>query len=177
MSKRVTIFGTKRCEDPHMWTEANRLGSQLARRGYTVITGGGSGVMAAASNGADHYGLAECHAVARYVAREGTQTFPMTVHESSEIRKTLLVYGSHHLVFFPGSLGTIGELADALARCDANPEHAPRVYLHGVDFWRGLQRSIRSVLPGSTGIEAKAISLITDHYHEILSAIADPPED
>lgn len=176
--KRVTIFGSKRCEDKHVRRAAHDLGYQLAGRGFTVVTGGGAGVMEVAGNGADHYGRAECHAVARYVEREGAPRFPTTVHASSEVRQTMLVHGSAHLVFFPGSLGTIGELAAALARCDAAPAgHAPRVYLYGVDFWRGLQRAICGALPGSTGVDSKHVALITDHYGEILAAIADPPED
>lgn len=59
LKKEVTFFGSARLSRESKWyQEAERLGTMLAERGYTVITGGGPGIMEAANKGAHHVGLA-----------------------------------------------------------------------------------------------------------------------
>ena len=134
----VTVFGSARFVEGNPYYELTRkVGAGLARLGFTVMTGGGPGVMEAALRGAKEAGgftvglnivLPEEQKVNPWVDRSVT-------FEHFFVRKVMLVKYSYAFVVMPGGLGTMDELFEALTLVQTGKvAHLP-VVLVGRAFW------------------------------------------
>jgi hypothetical protein len=137
----VTIFGSARItRDDPIYAQAEELAGMLAKRGITVITGGGPGVMEAANKGAAESGgvsvglgieLPHEQAVNEYV------NLPLNFRYFF-VRKTMFVKYAQAFVIFPGGFGTLDELFESLTLVQTGKiDHFP-VILWGTDYWDGL---------------------------------------
>lgn len=115
-----TVFGSARTDrSADTYSLARELGRLLALHGWTVLTGGGPGIMQAIRDGAGH----ECSQAVRIeIAGEEPETAldstrSITV-ESFALRKLLLVWGVQALWVFPGGVGTMDELFEVLVLQD-----------------------------------------------------------
>ncbi len=160
----VSIFGSARVARRHpMYAAARRLGTELARRGFAVITGGGPGIMEAANRGAQEGGglsvgcnieLPFEQALNRYVdlGIEFRYFF---------VRKTMFVKYAEAFVIFPGGFGTLDELFEALTLIQtAKVIHFP-VVLIGRAYWAGLHDWIHDVVLPAGNIAAQDLDLLT----------------
>lgn len=137
----VTLFGSARTtpDDPiyHAATETARL---LAEAGFTVITGGGPGIMEAGNKGAQ---LGRGPSVGLNIElpfEQGTNRYVETaVHfRYFFVRKTMFVKYSLGFIVFPGGYGTLDELFESLTLIQTGKiKHFP-VILFGTSYWRGL---------------------------------------
>jgi len=137
----VTVYGSARVkEGSPVYEDARRVGEALARAGFTVITGGGPGVMEAANRGAFEAGgrsigmgitLRNLEPPNRYVTE--TVTFKYFF-----VRKVMLVKYATAFVLMPGGLGTLDELFETLNLLQTGKIHRFPVILFGSDYWRGL---------------------------------------
>ncbi len=113
----VSVFGSARLpETSEHYQLARRMGAEIARLGFTVLTGGGPGIMEAANRGAREVGgrsvgcnirLPHEQAPNPYVDRSVTMDF-------FSVRKTLLIKYSYAFAVFPGGFGTVDECFEAL---------------------------------------------------------------
>jgi len=137
----VAIFGSARIAagDP-VYESARAAGRLFAQAGFSVVTGGGPGVMEAANRGAREGGglsvgfnIELPHEQQENPYLDVSLTFR---HFSS--RKTMLVKAAEGFVLFPGGFGTLDELFEALTLIQTGKVlHFP-VVLVGSDYWRGL---------------------------------------
>ncbi|OGG45506.1 MAG: Rossman fold protein, TIGR00730 family [Candidatus Handelsmanbacteria bacterium RIFCSPLOWO2_12_FULL_64_10] len=113
----VTVFGSARFGPDHPYYELGRqLGSQLARVGFTVMTGGGPGLMEAANRGAKDAGGTSVGCNIRLPLEQGPNPFLdryLTLNRFY-VRKVLLVKYSYAFVALPGGFGTLDELFEVL---------------------------------------------------------------
>jgi uncharacterized protein (TIGR00730 family) len=135
----IAVFGSARTKqkDPY-YAEAEKVGKLLVEKGFGVITGGGPGAMEAVNKGAQD-GLSvgvgiELPFEAKmndYINRGITCRYFFT-------RKVSLIKYSQGFIVFPGGLGTLDELFEALTL--AQTGHAPKfpIILVGSKFWSGL---------------------------------------
>jgi uncharacterized protein (TIGR00730 family) len=137
----VTVFGSARTPetDPH-YDLARRMGAAIARLGFTVMTGGGPGIMEAANRGAKEAGGRSIGCTIELPHEEGANPY---VDRSVEmhyffVRKTLLIKYSYAFVVMPGGCGTLDELFEALTLIQTGKiDHFPIVVM-GTEYWREL---------------------------------------
>jgi uncharacterized protein (TIGR00730 family) len=142
LHREVTIFGSARtnARDGY-YLKARKLGYLLGKAGYTVITGGGPGIMEAANRGAYEAGgesvgldieLPKEQRRNEYVTRALGFHYFFT-------RKVILSASAQAYVFFPGGLGTLDELSEMITLTQTRkiPKNVPSI-LVGREYWQPL---------------------------------------
>ena len=137
----VTVFGSARTrEDDPNYRLARQMGAAIARLGFTVMTGGGPGIMEAANRGAKDAGgrSVGCNIELPFEQKPNPYLDRSVTMHYFFVRKTLLVKYSYAFVVFPGGAGTVDELFEALTLIQTGKiEHFPIVVM-GTDYWREL---------------------------------------
>ena len=148
--KPVAVFGSSNFKEdnPH-YEKARRLGNLFAKEGFTVITGGGPGIMEGANRGAyeekgESVGvniqIEDGERANKYLTKSIGFYYFFT-------RKVMLSFGSSGYVFFPGGFGTLDELFEILTLLQTKkiPQDVVVVVV-GKDFWEPLFSWIREEL-------------------------------
>ncbi|MFZ1323640.1 MAG: TIGR00730 family Rossman fold protein [Candidatus Saccharimonadales bacterium] len=168
----VTVFGSARVlEDNPYYTKAREIGGILASEGFTIITGGGGGIMEAANRGAYEAGG---HSVGFNIKLPAEQQLNPYLTESMPFRyffarKVMLAYAASALVCFPGGFGTLDEMFEVITLIQTGKMPKVPVVLVGVDFWTPLDNFVKnSMLEG--------LALIS-HGDEQLYRITDNPQE
>ncbi len=171
----VTIFGSARTrpEDPS-YQLARQMGAAITKLGFTIMTGGGPGIMEAANRGAKEAGgrsvgcniqLPEEQSANPYLDRSVTMRYFF-------VRKTLLIKYSYAFVVFPGGLGTVDELFEALTLIQTGKiEHFPIVVM-GTGYWKELLGFVDKMAAAGT-IHPEDVRLIyaTDSVEDAIAHI------
>jgi uncharacterized protein (TIGR00730 family) len=167
----VTIFGSARTskDDPD-YEAARRTAELIGEAGFTVITGGGPGIMEAANHGARAAGAGS---VGLNIELPFEQDVNPYVDYSIDfryffVRKTMLVKYSQAFVIFPGGYGTLDELFESLVLIQTGKIQNFPVVLYGKRYWQGMIDWLRdTMLPGGK-IAAADLDLLL---------LADTPEE
>ncbi len=172
----VTIFGSARVQrsDPE-YDQARQVARLLAEDGLAVITGGGPGIMEAANRGAKEGGGLSVGLNIELSAEEDLNSFLDLSMEFRYffVRKTMFVKYAEAFVIFPGGLGTLDELFEALTLVQTQKiGHFP-VVLFGSQYWAGLVSWLRDtvLLSGKIDEADLASFSITDDINEVRSII------
>ncbi|TSC64334.1 MAG: hypothetical protein G01um1014106_169, partial [Parcubacteria group bacterium Gr01-1014_106] len=154
LKKEVTFFGSARVlPESHWYREAEKLGRILAQRGYTVITGGGPGVMEAANKGA----LAGCQHAADECSVGIDINLPEGERRNSYVRKrmafdyfftrkVMLSASAQAYVFFPGGFGTLDEVTEIATLVQTKKMEQIPVICMGKEFWLPFREWMRAVM-------------------------------
>jgi uncharacterized protein (TIGR00730 family) len=171
MGPAVTIFGSARTQPNSLdYAMAVATAELLGNAGFSILTGGGPGIMEAANAGAKQ---ARARSVGLNIALPFEQHVnrfvdtQMTFHYFF-VRKVMLVKYSNAFVIFPGGLGTLDEMFEALTLIQTNKVAKFPVVLVGKEYWQGLYNWIEQKLI-ATGKMAAA--------DRKLFALVDSPED
>ncbi|HNR50959.1 MAG TPA: TIGR00730 family Rossman fold protein [Deltaproteobacteria bacterium] len=160
----VTIFGSARCKpDDKYYLMAVELAGMLAREGYSIITGGGPGIMEAANKGAYEAGG---QSVGLNIVLPFEQSLnPYTnIHINFRyffVRKVMFVKYAMSYVIFPGGFGTMDELFEALTLIQTDKLKPFPVILVGSDFWGGLLSWITDTMLKELKIVEKDLGIFT----------------
>ena len=137
----VTVFGSARFEDGHRYYDlAREVGAGLARAGYAVMTGGGSGIMEAANRGAREAGGLSigCNITLPREQKPNAYLDRFIQLDHFFVRKVMLVKYSSAFVVMPGGFGTLDEAFELATLMQTNKiEHFPLIAVGG-DFWDDL---------------------------------------
>lgn len=173
-SQGVTIFGSARLsQDSKYCKMAYKLGRLLAENGHAVVTGGGPGIMEAASHGAYEIG----GRVIGFNITLAHEQFPnpyltdCLTFEYFFARKVSLAMASKVFVFFPGGFGTMDELSEILCLMQEKKMPTMPVFLVGEDYWKGFDKMIGKMIALKL-ISAKdtGIFKITNDVNEVVKA-------
>jgi len=171
----VTVFGSARFKEDHQYYALGReVGGALVQLGFTVMTGGGPGVMEAANRGAQEAGgrsvgcnitLSHEQYPNRYLDRH------VTCHYFF-VRKVLLFKYSYAFVVLPGGLGTLDELTEALTLIQTGKIRQFPVVLMGVEFWRPFTDLLKEmVAEGTVSASDLDLFLVTDNVPDAMAHI------
>jgi len=151
------------------------MGELLARSGYTVITGGGPGLMEAANKGAKKAGGPSLGVNIKLPFEQRPNPYVDRFIEFRYffVRKLMLVKYSQAFVVMPGGIGTLDELFEVATLIQTGKlRHFP-VVLVGERFWRGLRSFIARTLIGEGAVKRDELlfAKITDSPAEALRFI------
>jgi len=177
----VSIFGSARVRrSDAQYRLARRLAGRLAREGFAIITGGGPGIMEAANRGCQEAGGLSIGCNIELPFEQDINPYVDLGIEFRYffVRKTMFVKYAEAFVIFPGGLGTMDELFEALTLIQTGKiEHFP-VVLVGRDYWRGLMTWIASTVlaEGKVSPEDLDLATITDDVEEVVEVIVKRSE-
>ena len=163
LGSAVTIFGSARVREPDpMYQAATDTARLLGEAGFTIITGGGPGIMEAANRGAR---LAEVKSVGLNVELPFEQDVNSYVDIAIEfryffVRKTMFVKYAQAFVIFPGGFGTMDELFEALTLIQTGKVQDFPVILFGSAYWRGLYDWLRATMLAEHKIAEADLNLL-----------------
>ena len=167
----VTVFGSARVREDHpAYTAAIETGKLFARAGFTVVTGGGPGIMEAANRGAkEGGGLSVGFNIELPQEQQSNGYLDVSLtFRHFYARKTMFVKAAEGFVIFPGGFGTLDEFFEALTLIQTGKVlHFP-VVLFEAEYWQGLLDWIRDPL--------LAQGMISPDDLELLVVTNDPAE-
>jgi uncharacterized protein (TIGR00730 family) len=141
----VSIFGSARTlpDDPH-YKAARETAALLVRAGFSVITGGGPGIMEAANRGAFEAGGLSigCNIELPFEQKPNPYLTRYLKFKYFFVRKTMFVKYSTAFIIFPGGYGTLDELFEALTLIQTHKIKDFPVVLFGSEYWGGLMKWI-----------------------------------
>ncbi len=173
----VTVFGSARMQEASPSYElARQMGAAVARLGFTVMTGGGPGIMEAANRGAKEAGgrSVGCNIALPFEQAPNPYLDRCVTMHYFFVRKTLLVKYSYAFVVFPGGVGTVDELFEALTLIQTGKIENFPIVIMGVDYWRELVGFIEKMASVGT-ISPKDLDLIyvTDSVDDAIAHIRE----
>jgi len=137
----VTVFGSARTkENAPYYQLARRMGAALANLGFTVMTGGGPGIMEAANRGAKEVGgmSVGCNIELPFEQDPNGYLDRSVTMKYFFVRKTLLIKYSYAFVVMPGGAGTVDELFEALTLIQTGKIKQFPIVMMGTDYWREM---------------------------------------
>jgi hypothetical protein len=178
----VSVFGSARSqrESPE-YKLAEEISAGLVRAGYTVITGGGPGVMEAANKGAAEAGGVSVGLGIELPLESGLNDYVNIGVEFRYffVRKTIFVKYSQAFVVLPGGYGTMDELFEALTLVATGKITMFPIVLVGSDYWAPLLDFLKKTMLGRGFIGASELALlrVADDPEEVVKIIKEAHTD
>lgn len=160
----ISIFGSARIKpDTPYYKAAREIASKLASQDFTIITGGGPGIMEAANRGAADVGKENIGLNIELPFEQHPnkfQTIPMEF-KYFFVRKVMFVKYSMGYVCLPGGFGTLDELFESLTLMQTHKVFKMPVVLFGSEYWSGLLDWIKDTVVRLDLIKPSDLNLIT----------------
>jgi len=190
----VSIFGSARevIKNTPYYELARELAAVLSNDGYSIVTGGGGGIMEAGDRGAQEAGG---HSIGLNIKLPHEQALNPYATETMSFRyfftrKVLLAFGAMAYVYFPGGFGTMDELFEIITLMQTKKMPLAPIILVGSEFWTGLDMFIKTYMlqelqmisPEDTSLytiteDIPVIKAIIDNHRDKTSALANPNSD
>jgi len=167
----VTVFGSARFQEDHRYYAlAREVGQRLARCGFTVMTGGGPGIMEAANRGAKEAGGRSigCNILLPREQAPNPYLDLMVEFQYFFVRKVMLAKYSYAFVALPGGLGTMDEIFEAATLIQTGKMRDFPVVLMGSDYWAPLLNFLRDTMVPAGTVELSDLDRLI---------VTDSPED
>jgi uncharacterized protein (TIGR00730 family) len=137
----VTVFGSARFPETHRYyQQARQVGGEIAKLGFTVMTGGGPGIMEAANRGAKDVGgrSVGCNIVLPEEQAANPYIDKLVTFQYFFVRKVMLVKYSQAFIIMPGGFGTMDEAFEAATLMQTGKIFNFPVVFMGSDYWGPL---------------------------------------
>jgi len=167
----VTVFGSARFEEEDKFYKlAVRVGESVSKLGFTVMTGGGPGIMEAANRGAKNVGGKSigCNIILPFEQKPNPYLDKWMDFNFFFVRKVLLSKYSFAFVVMPGGFGTLDEFFEALTLIQTKVMRRFPVVLMCSDFHHDLYAYIQHLAEyGTINKEDLELFLLTDSVEEM----------
>ena len=171
----VTIFGSARFKDGHPYYEmTEQLSGRIAQLGFTIMTGGGPGIMEAANKGAKEVGgrSVGCNIVLPMEQNHNPYLDKWVNIKYFFVRKTLLIKYSYAFVVMPGGFGTMDEYFEALTLIQTKMISEFPIVIFDREFHKDLIAHIdRLKAEGTISAGDENLFLVTDSVDEAVDYI------
>ena len=167
----VTVFGSARFGEDHpAYVHGRELGRRLAEAGFTVMTGGGPGVMEAANRGAREGGgmSVGCNIILPKEQAPNPYVDRVVEFRYFFVRKVMLVKYSYAFVALPGGIGTLDELFEVAVLIQTGKLADFPIVLLGIDYWQPLVGYLRDRMAAAGAVDQRDVDRII---------VTDSPED
>jgi uncharacterized protein (TIGR00730 family) len=174
----VAIFGSARTTPQHpYYAVAEDIAKRLSEAGFSVISGGGPGIMEAVNKGAFEGASPSVGLNIQLPHEQGSNSYQDVSHTFQHFfaRKVMFVKLSCAFVMMPGGFGTLDELMEVLTLVQTGKIRRVPVILVNSGFWSGLTDWIRGQLiaDGMIGVEDPDILQVIDDPQAVVDAIFD----
>jgi hypothetical protein len=176
ISPAVSIFGSARTPPEHPYYQlTEKIARQLSDAGFSVISGGGPGIMEAANKGAFH-GKSPSIGLNIQLPHEQHNNSYQDVSQTFQhffARKVMFVKFAVAYVVLPGGFGTMDELMEALTLVQTGKTRKIPIILMCSEFWGGMLDWFRNVmvLEGMIGEEDMELIQVIDDPRQVVEAI------
>ncbi len=173
----VTVFGSARFTEGHRWYGlAREMGRRIALEGFTVMTGGGPGIMEAANRGAHEVRgrSVGCNIVLPKEQAPNPYLDRFVTFRYFFVRKVMLVKYSYAFVVLPGGFGTMDEVFETATLIQTGKIKNFPLVLMGVEYWKDLRELFeRMVAEGTIDADDARRIVFTDSPDEALRVIRE----
>lgn len=174
----VTVFGSARFHEDHPhYKMAQAVGAELAHAGFTVMTGGGPGIMEGANRGAKDAGGRSigCNIELPHEQDPNPYLDRMIEFRYFFIRKVMLVKYSYAFVALPGGFGTLDEIFETATLIQTGKIRDFPIVLMGLDYWTPMLEFLNKTMVPAGTIDPEDVSrlILTDDPAEAAARIRD----
>lgn len=173
----VTIFGSARfSENDATYKQTQRLSGEIAKLGFTIMTGGGPGVMEAANRGSKEVGgrSVGCNIILQHEQKPNAFLDKWVNIKYFFVRKTLLIKYSYAFVVMPGGFGTLDEYFEALTLIQTKMLNEFPIIIFDKAYHRDIIEHIEKMKQrGTISADDLEYCLFTDSIDEAVKHIQD----
>jgi uncharacterized protein (TIGR00730 family) len=171
----ITVFGSARFRESDLFYEkAREFGKRIADIGFTVMTGGGPGIMEAANRGAFENGgmSVGCNIQLPFEQKTNPYVQRSITFEHFFVRKVMLVKYSYAFIIMPGGFGTMDEFFETITLIQTKTITQFPIVLFGKDYYKDLMEAIEAMAKqGTIATEDMKLVLLTDDMDEAMQHI------
>jgi uncharacterized protein (TIGR00730 family) len=173
----VTIFGSARFKEDHPdYKETVKIAGEIAKLGFTIMTGGGPGIMEAANRGAKEVGgkSVGCNIVLPHEQHHNPYLDKWVNIKYFFVRKTLLIKYSYAFVVMPGGFGTLDEYFEALTLIQTKSISQFPIIIFDKEFHKKIMEHIELMKAnGTISPEDLSLCLFTDSVEEAVAYLRE----
>jgi uncharacterized protein (TIGR00730 family) len=174
----VTVFGSARFKEDHRYYEmARAVSGGISRLGFTIMTGGGPGIMEAANRGArDARGPSiGCNIMLPMEQQPNPYLDKFVEFRYFFVRKVMLVKYSYAFVIMPGGFGTLDEMFETITLIQTGKIKDFPIILMGRDYWMPMLDFVKNTMLAQRTISPEDLDMlvVTDSVDEVVDRIAD----
>lgn len=172
----VTIYGSARLKvGDELYAQTEEIARRLGEKGFSIITGGGPGVMEAANKGALKAGVPSVGLNIELPEEQVPNAYTTRSITFSHffVRKVMLVKYAIAFIIMPGGLGTIDELTEVLTLMQTLKIKPFPVVLFNSEYWQGLLNWLQSSVLARGFISEDDLDLlrVCDHPDEVIETV------
>jgi uncharacterized protein (TIGR00730 family) len=172
----VTIYGSAQLSpDDELYHQTEEIARRLGELGFSIVTGGGPGVMAAANKGARDAGVTSVGLNIQLPEEQACNVYSTKTITFNHffVRKVMLVKYATAFIIMPGGLGTLDELTEVLTLIQTRKMKPFPVVLFDSEFWRGFLDWLRNPVLAKKFISEEDFNLlrVCDHPSEVVDIV------
>jgi uncharacterized protein (TIGR00730 family) len=172
----VTIYGSARLRaDDKLYAQTEEIAHRLGDIGFSIVTGGGPGVMEAANKGALKAGVKSVGLNVVLPEEQACNSYTTKSITFSHffVRKVMLVKYATAFIIIPGGLGTLDELTEVLTLMQTNKIKPFPIVLFNSEYWEGFLTWLKDFALAKEFISEEDLNLlrVCDHPDEVIESV------